>query len=112
MAAQLKIEVANKGYNPGYKKVCEWIDFVAEDAKATLEGIAILCTQDVHYGLSEGGNLLETLIAMEYYFENEYEGLCDIYPEYNYMPRVDAEEEVTISAHGRPVRDRRRSEFS
>ncbi|KAH9206037.1 hypothetical protein DL95DRAFT_470021 [Leptodontidium sp. 2 PMI_412] len=109
MATQLKIEVSNKGFNAGYTKVCEWIDIVAQDAEGTLEDIEIHCDQIDEYDLGEGINLRETLVAMEHYFENDYEDLCWIYPEYKTVPRAFSEEEGIISACGRPVRDKRTS---
>ncbi|PVH82577.1 hypothetical protein DL98DRAFT_652984 [Cadophora sp. DSE1049] len=106
LSTQLKIEVSNKGYNPGYTKVCEWIDAVAEDPEGMLEDIAILCAQTDQYDLGDGINLRETLVAMAHHFENDHEELCRIYPEYKTVPMVPAEEE-RISTHGRVMRSRR-----
>ncbi|KAH7313164.1 hypothetical protein BKA65DRAFT_574239 [Rhexocercosporidium sp. MPI-PUGE-AT-0058] len=104
MATRLKIEVSNKGFNAGYTKVCEWIDIVAQDAEGMLDDLAIHCDQVEEYDLGDGVNLQETLVAMQYYFENNYEELCSIYPEYKTVPVASVEDEGTISESGRPVR--------
>ncbi|KAG4430681.1 hypothetical protein IFR05_013833 [Cadophora sp. M221] len=107
MATQLKIEVSNKGFNAGYTKVCEWIDVTAQDPEGVLEDIEIHCDQVDEYDLGDGVDLRETLVAMEHYFENDYEELCWIYPEYKTVFRISGEEEGVVSACGRPVRDTR-----
>ena len=103
----MKIEISNKTYNRGVTKVCELIDFVALDPKGILEDIAKLCDQVEKYELMEGVNLKNTLVAMGYYFENDYEALCRIYPQYKKIPRIPVVEEIVVSETGRPMRSLR-----
>lgn len=106
LATQLKIEVSNKGYNPGYTKICDWIDAVAEDPEGILEDVAILCAQVDLYDLGDGIDLRKTLVVMAHHFAHDYMELCRIYPEYKTVPTVPAEAE-RISINGRVMRSRR-----
>ncbi|KAK0102835.1 hypothetical protein ONS95_000966 [Cadophora gregata] len=61
-ATQLEIEMSNKGYNPGYTKVCEWIDVVAEDPEAMLIYIQMHCDQLDNYDQGSGTEMKNHII--------------------------------------------------